>query len=292
MIADDQEHRLVSDSTVTISTPLSVPVLTATTITALTQKRIPTDKDILFYDLPPSVTIDSLQEFGEANAPTPLPISPRLLDELKTLGPVDVRFLTSLPPDRALGAAVSTLSEIPEATCSFVSGIATIDESNKAQLSLPGLVLIGASVPLPSPRMFEFPRCYDLQDPGFVPASRMPYNFGSCWTDSQLTSFFRPQDSGGGLPSVLIAVDNTVYPVCSSRERTDIAFLRDRTVSEALELFDVKPESYYWPRTTDGIPDRQMSYAVINFGSIEEAERAFRMFQGGRMDISSRRGRL
>jgi len=245
------------------------------------------DKDIPFDDLPPSVTVNSLQDFGEPYAPAPPLKVLRLLQGLKT--PTDVALSSYLPSsDHASGTEASTLPGVVETVCSSASGT-TIAGESESWVSPPDLVPLGASASFPSPRAIEFPRCCDLHDPDFLLVSWRSYNYGSCWGASQSTPLFRPQDSDGGRPTIRIAVDNIVY---SARSKLDTAVFRNRAIDDALESFDVKSKSCYWPRIVDGVPDRQMAYAIVDFGSVGEAERAFRVFQGRRVNVNCRHWRL
>lgn len=276
------EGRSVSGSVVTTSTYPPVPTPTAAVIPVLTQRRMPTDEDISLDDLPLSVTVDSLQDFGEFNAPVQPPKVLFLLEALKFLDPVDMALSSSSPSsDHASSTTASTLSGAVGNSRVSVSGIATAEESNEAQLS----------APLSPLKMFEFPRCCGLQDSDFIPAWGS-YNFGSCWLAPEPTSLFRPQDGDGERPSTRIAVDNIVYSARGAHGNTDTLVFRNRAVDDALGSLDLKSKSCYWPRIVGGVPDRQMSYAVVDFGSVEEAERAFRTFQGRRVNVNSRHWRL
>jgi hypothetical protein len=233
--------------------------------------------------LPISATVDLLQALGELNVSVRPPKVLLLLEALKSLDPVGVALSSSLPSsDHASGTAAFTLSGVVGNSCGSVSGIAIAEESNEAQLS----------VPLSPPRMFEFPSCCGLQDSDFTPDSWGSYNFGSCWSAPQPTSLFRPQDGDGERPSTRIAVDNIVYSACGALGKTNTLVFRNRAVDDALGSFDLRSKSCYWPRIAGGVPERQMSYAVVDFGSVEEAERAFRAFQGRRVNVNSRHWRL
>lgn len=270
-----QEDRPASGFAITIPTYPPIPIPFA-------------DEEIPFDDLPPSATVDSLQDFGELNAPAPPSKALRLREELKI--PTDVALSSSLPPsDHTSGTEASTLPGVVEITCSSASGTTTADKSDKPWVSPSDLVLLDVSVPFPSPRTALFPRCCDLHDPDLVPVSWMSYNFGSCWATPQSTSLFRPQDSDGERPTIRIAVDNIVY---SARWKSNTGVFRSRVIDDALESFDVKSKSCYWPRIVDGASDRQMAYAIVDFGSVEEAERVFRAFQGRRTNVNSRHWRL
>lgn len=172
-----------------------------------------------------------------------------------------------------------------ETSCGSACGTVATEELKGAHP--PDLVFRVSAPPLLPLEMFGLPRCCNLYDPRFVPESWGSHNFGSCWNTSRCTSSLRPQDADGEHPSIRIAVDNIVY---SPRGKLNPAAFRNRTIDSVLESFDVKSKSCYWPRLVDGIPDRQVVYDVVDFGSVEEAKRTFRMFQGRRVSSASRTG--
>jgi len=190
------------------------------------------------------------------------------------------------PLHHASGTAASILCGVVETARSSMSDTIPADKFKEARLSPLDLDPLYTSVPFP--RTFDFPRCCDLYDPGFTPASWASYNFGSCWATSKSTPFFRPRDSDSERPSTRIAVDDIMYSARGARRKIVPTVLRNRTVDDALESFDVKSRSCYWPRIVEGVPDMQMSYAIVDFGSVEEAERVFGMFQGRRVNINSK----